>query len=82
MSAKHHPPVAVCTKCGKTTHSVEAINQQCSARHDQKRCKCVFGSALSNGDWLECNDCHGTGRKEEKRCDSCQSDGWRYVRKR
>ncbi len=80
MTNKLSPPVAVCTRCGKTTRIVEAINEQCSEIHDQKRCKGRFWSRVLEDDWTECQACGVTGRVSGKRCDHCDGDGWQGMR--
>jgi hypothetical protein len=80
MSTGQLPPVAVCTKCGKYSRRVEAINQQCGERYDRKRCKGVYGSALSSTDWAPCKHCGGTGQRSEGPCEACQRSGFIYVR--
>ncbi len=81
MTNKRSPPVAVCTRCGKTTVAVEAINQRCYEKHDRKRCKGVFGSRVSVDDWTECGECKATGRVEGVRCDYCGGYGWQDARR-
>lgn len=74
-------PVAVCTVCGKYTTSANQINNRCSKRPDGKnRCKGVFGSALSEGDWAQCDACAGTGKNDDGRCECCQGFGVMFVR--
>lgn len=69
-------PVAVCTVCGKTTHSAQLINQRCGWRHGGRRCRGVYGSALRPDDWLVCDACNGDG------CHACEHVGWVFVRNR
>ena len=70
------PPVAVCSVCSKYTHRIELANEQCYERHAKNRCKGVYQSAISVGDWATCPSCHSVG------CEACQRSGFVFVRKR
>ena len=76
-----NPPVAVCTKCQKYSHSIELVNQQCNNTINKKRCQGVFRSAIAPGDWDKCPSCNGSGREEGTMCLSCQGSGHIFVRK-
>jgi len=75
-------PVAVCTRCGTVSYSMDQINGQCAQVTAGKRCTGVNGRALSGTDWEACPACVATGTKNEKRCGQCDGAGWLYVRKR
>jgi hypothetical protein len=79
---KREKPVAVCTRCGRTTRSVTAINQACGNIRRGRRCSGSWGSALAVGDWRECPSCSGTGHEGLVACSQCSGDGWLYVRGR
>jgi len=70
------PPVAVCTVCSNYTHRIELANEQCHERYAKNRCKGVYQSAISVGDWATCPSCHSIG------CEACQRSGFVFVRKR
>jgi len=69
-------PVAVCTRCGMLQYDATAINQRCSRRAGTNRCDGVYGSRLSNGDWIECPACNATGRSLAGLCAKCAGVGW------
>ena len=73
---KRDPPVAVCTNCGDFTHSVDRINQSCSRRLGHYRCKGIYSSRISIGDWRECESCEAQG------CERCNHVGYFLVRLR
>ncbi len=66
-------PVAVCSKCDHYTFNSSLINQRCPRKFRKSgRCKGIYVSRLTEGDWEECFDCSG---KNEK-CEICQGTGW------
>jgi hypothetical protein len=80
--AAREKPCAVCTVCGKYGFVMSVINERCGNRHNGKRCKGVWGSALNVGDWVECESCNGTGSSKGTPCAGCQASGWRFARRR
>jgi len=75
-------PVAVCTRCGAVSYSMDQINGQCAQVTVGKRCTGVVGGASNKADWEACPACVATGTKNEKRCGQCDGAGWLYVRNR
>jgi hypothetical protein len=73
-------PVAVCTRCGAVSYTVNLINGQCSQTVAGKRCIGVNGSALNPDDWNQCAACAGTGSIEGTRCGHCDGTAWLYAR--
>lgn len=76
MSEPKSPPVAVCEVCGDMSDRIETINRQCSRSYGKKRCRGIYGSRLSNDDWLACVRCDGTGNNKSGGCLHCQGNGW------
>lgn len=74
-------PCAVCTVCGKTSHSITVVNNRCYVRQNGKQCKGVFQSAIGIDDWEVCPACSGFGSVENVRCDQCSGDGHLFIRK-
>ena len=81
MNEKKNKPVAVCTTCHAYSHNGSKINERCEKQYNGKRCKGIWRSALSEGDWTECSVCNGTGREQEAPCNYCNGFGWKYSRK-
>ena len=81
MNEKLSPPVAVCTACHFYSRNPNAINERCENKFNGKRCKGVWRSALSNGDWEECPTCKASGKEEHSRCSQFEGFGWLYCRK-
>lgn len=72
-------PVAVCTRCGALSYSLEMINGQCSQVTAGKRCTGVIGSGANKADWEACPACLATGSRDEKPCGQCDGAGWLYI---
>jgi hypothetical protein len=73
-------PCAICAVCGKYGSVISVIGKRCGNRHDGKRCKGVWRSAVNDGDWKECKSCDGAGGREGNPCKSCQGSGWIFSR--
>ena len=76
LMTKQRLPVGVCTRCGKPTREVEAINQRCANQAflftRRERCKGLVRSAVGEHDWAECAGCGGTGVSGSgARCGQC-----------
>ena len=80
QSGQKPQPVAVCTRCGAMSYTLEMINGQCSQVTAGKRCTGVIGSAKYETDWQACPACLATGAAIEKPCGPCYGVGWLYVR--
>lgn len=74
-------PCAVCTVCGAVSTNPTAINQthHCPGRSARKRG--IWRSAITVGEWKECDQCAGTGSQPANRCEACQGFGWVNVRR-
>jgi len=79
-STKRTPPQAYCAKCGTIFRSISAVNSQCSTLIAGKRCKGWPRSAVSVGDWKECESCKAEGGLRVP-CPDCSS-GYHLARKR
>jgi len=77
---KQPKPVARCTDCGRFSHRMEAIGENCPNWKDG--CQGVMRSAMTVGDWQECSKCLVTGLANDQKCERCDGKGWRYVRGR
>jgi hypothetical protein len=77
LSTKLPIPVTVCTVCHAYGRNASLINFRCGNIVDDKKCKGALGSALNAEDWEECQSCHATSNN----CDSCNGEGWIYIRK-
>ncbi len=79
---KKEKPLAKCTRCGYCTDNVNLINQSCPRKFVKKgKCKGIYQSMLSKGDWDECKDCSGQGVNSNNNCSTCEGYGWICVRK-
>ena len=81
MSDKLLPPVAVCTRCHSYSSNPNVINKRCGNTFNGKRCKGVWQSAISEGDWKECPTCGASGKERDKKCSQCGGVGWLYCRR-
>lgn len=75
-------PCAVCTVCGRVSHSFNLINGPCGHTVGGKRCRGVNRSRLNTDDWAECGVCTGSGTADGSRCLRCDGVGWIDVRPR
>lgn len=79
---KKEKPVAICTQCGLTTTNSGQINQPCPIKHIKRgKCKGVYRSMISPGDWEECSECSATGYINNNECENCKGSGWISARK-
>lgn len=81
MGTKLSPPVAVCTVCRAYNRNPSVINERCGNVYNRKRCKGVWRSAISEGDWEECPVCKASGSEEDCKCGQCEGFGWIYCRR-
>ncbi len=76
-------PIGICPRCHGVVRAFELLDKKC-ARPLSSGAKCpgVIRSAPGADDWVECPECHATGRADDGVCVRCNGEGWLYDKRR
>ena len=81
--ARRERPVGICPRCHAVIRMFDQIGRKCARPlAPSGKCPGVIRSALAADEWIECANCHATGRANSGVCIRCNGEGWLYDQRR